>query len=289
MPTAMDIQLYNARQRRRSLLDPSFGLNRTHRFMPGDAIAIAQFSNRLRPIAFAIDYQLDAVGPNGCLFEIGDATAGAILWVDSALGTMGFAAGASAGDNGVSGTIPLNHLSATAAVVSAGGSGYAVGDLITLAGGTFSRATVLRVATLNVTAVATVTVQNGGVYSVAPTNPVAQGSTTGTGINATFTMTYALKAPRPCRVVCAVIPNNGTIRMWVDGHRRIAAASVAGTMGANGWGTTGAGAVGNIAVDCNTRAPAGARVAVANLRVVSPLSVFDGQRPRQYYTGKLGL
>lgn len=91
----------------------------------------------------------------------------------------------------------------TAAAVSAGGTGYAVGDLIVLTstsvGGIMGGAgVILRVATLSGSAVATVTVVNqiagsatpvGGSYFRIQPNPVAQSSTTGTGTGATFTLT----------------------------------------------------------------------------------------------------
>lgn len=78
---------------------------------------------------------------------------------------------------------------AGSAVVSAGGSGYAVGDDITLTGGVGVPA-VLTVATLAGSAVATVTIKQSGSYSTTPSNPVAQSSTNGSGAGATFTLTY---------------------------------------------------------------------------------------------------
>jgi hypothetical protein len=80
---------------------------------------------------------------------------------------------------------------AASATVSAGGTGYAVGDLIQLAGGTFTTPTVLQVASLSGSAVATVTVNQPGIYSSTPTNPVSQGTTSGSGSGATFTVTWA--------------------------------------------------------------------------------------------------
>lgn len=103
------------------------------------------------------------------------------------------------------------------AAVSAGGSGYAIGDLITLTPGAYSPSNlptatppigcpaVLKVATLGGgNAVATVTIVNSfqqaqpendepvaGSYFLKPTNPVAQGTTTGSGTGATFTLTFA--------------------------------------------------------------------------------------------------
>ncbi len=92
----------------------------------------------------------------------------------------------------------------TAATVVAGGSGYAIGDVITLAGGPITSAPIgapvqLVVATLAGSAVATVTVVNqisgeaaplGGSYFAKQTTTQAQGSTTGSGTGATFNLTF---------------------------------------------------------------------------------------------------
>jgi len=92
----------------------------------------------------------------------------------------------------------------TAAAVAVGGTGYAVGDLITLAQSApgmvpVGAPVVLRVATLAASAVATATVVNqiagsatpqGGSYFAPQVNPVAQGSTTGSGTGATFNLTF---------------------------------------------------------------------------------------------------
>lgn len=88
-------------------------------------------------------------------------------------------------------TYTLSNLGATSMdSVAAGGSGYVIGDTITLAGGTFSTATVLEVLTVSSGAVVTVAIVNPGRYSAAPADPVAQGSTSGGGTGATFNMTY---------------------------------------------------------------------------------------------------
>lgn len=75
--------------------------------------------------------------------------------------------------------------------VSAGGTGYVVGDQITLAGGTFSVAAILQVATVTTGAVTSVTVVRNGMYTVTPANAVAQASTTGAGTGATFTVSWS--------------------------------------------------------------------------------------------------
>ena len=96
----------------------------------------------------------------------------------------------------------------TSAVVAAGGTGYVVGDRITLAetpsgSAPIGAPAVLQVATLAGSAVATVSVVSqvlgaspaqGGSYFAQQTNPVAQSSTTGSGTGATFTLTYGTKA-----------------------------------------------------------------------------------------------
>lgn len=91
----------------------------------------------------------------------------------------------------------------TAATVAAGGTGYAVGDIITLdttpAGDTpIGAPAQLVVATVALGVILTVTVVNqilgetaplGGSYFTRPTNPVAQSETTGSGSGATFNLT----------------------------------------------------------------------------------------------------
>src|SRR5215813_4341117 len=93
------------------------------------------------------------------------------------------------------------------ATVAAGGTGYAVGDIITLASGPTTSPPIgapvqLTVLTLSGSAVSTVSVVNqisgsatpqGGSYFAKQTNPVAQGSTTGVGTGGTFNLTYGSK------------------------------------------------------------------------------------------------
>lgn len=91
---------------------------------------------------------------------------------------------------------------ATAAAIAAGGLGYAINDLVTLAGTPAGTAPIGAPAVLKVAttggggAVATANpVSNvigetlAGSYFLPPTNPVAQGSTTGVGAGATFNLT----------------------------------------------------------------------------------------------------
>lgn len=92
----------------------------------------------------------------------------------------------------------------TAAAVVAGGTGYAIGDIITLPIGPITSPPIgapvqLRVATLAGSAVATVSVVNviagsaspqGGSYFAPQTGTIAQDTTTGSGTGATFTLTH---------------------------------------------------------------------------------------------------
>ena len=79
---------------------------------------------------------------------------------------------------------------AARATVSSGGSGYAVGDQITLSGGTSTTAAVVQVVAVSGGAITSAYVRTAGSYTAVPSNPVSQASTTGTGTGATFSMTW---------------------------------------------------------------------------------------------------
>jgi hypothetical protein len=102
--------------------------------------------------------------------------------------TLAFAGGG-AGATQASATVTLVLISAT---VSAAGSGYLVGDVLTFVGGTSTSVAQVRVATVSGTAVATVTVFFNGSYTVLPSSPVAV--TGGSGTGATFTFSFGLSA-----------------------------------------------------------------------------------------------
>lgn len=73
--------------------------------------------------------------------------------------------------------------------INNGGAGHHAGDVITLAGGTFSTAITIRVLSVAAGVITAASVLNPGIYSVLPTYPASQGSTTGSGTGATFTLT----------------------------------------------------------------------------------------------------
>jgi len=74
----------------------------------------------------------------------------------------------------------------TPIVIVNGGTGYSVGNILTIAGGTFTTAATLTVASEAGGVITGVTISNAGIYTVFPTGTLA---TSGAGINATFTVT----------------------------------------------------------------------------------------------------
>jgi hypothetical protein len=77
--------------------------------------------------------------------------------------------------------------------VASGGTGYTVGDTLTVIGGTFTTQATYTVATVSGGVVLTVTRTAGAGYSVLPTNPVS--TTGGTGTGATLNLTWTVGNP----------------------------------------------------------------------------------------------
>lgn len=90
------------------------------------------------------------------------------------------------------GAVLAPKMKAVSIAITAGGTGYAVNDTITLTGGTFTQAIQVRVTTVSSGVVTGVSFVQNGSYSALPTNPVAQGSTSGSGTGATFTPTWGV-------------------------------------------------------------------------------------------------
>lgn len=82
----------------------------------------------------------------------------------------------------------------TAATISAGGTGYAAGDILTLASGT-GRAATFEVLTVAVGVIATIQLLDAGDYTVAPTSPDTP-TTSGAGTGATLALTIATQTTR---------------------------------------------------------------------------------------------
>jgi len=91
---------------------------------------------------------------------------------------------------GGTGATATARMKAQTVAIQAAGSGYAQNDTITLTGGTSTQAVILTVNTVGGGGeVQAVTITNAGNYSVLPSNPVSQGSTSGGGTGATFNIT----------------------------------------------------------------------------------------------------
>lgn len=77
---------------------------------------------------------------------------------------------------------------AVSAVVAAGGTGYAVGNILTVTGGTFMFAARFNVTTVSAGAVTGLSLNDKGEYTTSPSNPAA--TTGGAGSGCTLTVTY---------------------------------------------------------------------------------------------------
>jgi len=92
---------------------------------------------------------------------------------------------------GVQATASITVMDLRAATIVSGGTGYTVGNVLTVVGGTGTAAT-LTVSTVSAGVITGVTVTSFGSYTALPSNPVSV--TGGTGSGATFTATYAWAA-----------------------------------------------------------------------------------------------
>jgi len=97
---------------------------------------------------------------------------------------------------GVTATASVTLQLLATSTIAAAGSGYAIGDTITLVGGTSSVTATLTVATLSGSGVATFTVSNAGIYTVLPTNPISTTSS-GSGTGFQLTGSWSLTATLP--------------------------------------------------------------------------------------------
>lgn len=165
-------------------------------FVPGTTISSSAVNSDFSDIASAITDSIAADGQTPIVGQLkqdsgtlttppwsftGDTTAGLYL---AATGEVGLVAA------GFGLLVDSNGATVATATPAAGGSGYALNDTITLTGGTSLRAAILTVASLTGSAVASVTVTDAGLYSTQASNPAAQGSTSGSGSGATFTLTW---------------------------------------------------------------------------------------------------
>jgi hypothetical protein len=75
--------------------------------------------------------------------------------------------------------------------ITSGGTGYAVGNVLTFVGGTSTTTATVTVSTVSSGVITAITVSNGGVYTVAPTNTISV--TGGSGTGATFTALWGIQ------------------------------------------------------------------------------------------------
>lgn len=165
-------------------------------FQPNTTISSSSVNSDLGDVATALTQSIASTGvttPSAPIpFIAGTSSAPGVTHVsDSTSGIYNPAVGQEAIVAGAVGVL-VSSLAyyCSAAPVAAGGTGYVVGDRITLTGGTYVTPVTLTVATLSGSAVATVSITTPGRYTAQPTNPVSQGSTTGSGSGATFTLTF---------------------------------------------------------------------------------------------------
>jgi hypothetical protein len=91
---------------------------------------------------------------------------------------------------GVTASGSVNNIILVSATIAGGGTGYTVGDTLTIVGGTFTVAATLTVLTVSAGVITSVTSPQNGLYTVAPTTPVSV--TGGTGSSATFNVSFGI-------------------------------------------------------------------------------------------------
>jgi hypothetical protein len=102
--------------------------------------------------------------------------------------TMAISAPTTAG--GVQATASVNQMITASATIGSGGTGYTVGNVLTMVGGTGSPVGTFTVATVSAGVVTSVTATTNGQYTALPTNPVS--TTGGTGSGCTLNVGYGV-------------------------------------------------------------------------------------------------
>jgi hypothetical protein len=83
------------------------------------------------------------------------------------------------------------------------------------------------------------------------------------------------------RIVFSVIPSSGKGRLWING--KLEAHDDALAAFPSGWADTGDGAVGEVDGTVITRVAVGDRITLTGAAVISPVNVYQNQRPRQFF------
>lgn len=82
------------------------------------------------------------------------------------------------------------------------------------------------------------------------------------------------------RIVFSVIPSSGKARLWFNG--KLVAAGTGGLF-TNGWADGADGAVGGVDTSVTPRVPVADRISLASAVILSPVSAYHNQRPRQFF------
>ena len=219
---------FHARERRKSLYDPAFGLFGTHTFAP-DATGILTgtvFPDCTKPITAAVTVKRTGASPQGVILELGSSTTGFAIWFSGADDKLYAAAG--------DGTVVAND------VIWIDGDVYWTdGDIVWLGDPLYTA---------------------DGLTLTGPESPQGQ----------------------VIRIVFSVIPGAGKARLWVNGVL-VANGTESGGFGANGWSDAEAGAVGQISGSATSRVPMADRITLTNAAIISPVTMFHNQRPRQFF------
>lgn len=143
-----------------------------------------------------------------------------------------------AGTNWYKGWAKIASLGAWSATITAAGSGYSVGDILTVVGGAGTAAT-FKVATLSGSGVATLTATSTyfapGAYSAIPSN-AASTTDSGAGTGCTLTITWGFNLQ--CGITTWTVTTlNGAFTLTIGQMQSYAAAPAAG--GYNSWALNG--------------------------------------------------
>lgn len=108
----------------------------------------------------------------------------------------------------------------TQVAIATGGTGYAVGNVLTVSGGTYNTQTQLTVTSVSGGAVVGVAITTPGAYVTAPSNPVSVTGGSGTGATFTCTFTQTFTTPGIFRSIRNTAPNFPVADMvcFLDGY-----------------------------------------------------------------------
>lgn len=309
--------LYYRRKNSRVRRGAQAPLFRTHVFTTANtdidtAAVFGDAASMQRPITFSFSLSRSAVGA-GLVLAFGGATRGLAVWIDGDDVNVAAGAGTGTADDGVTlnaadsllltvarATLTITANPANAETVTINGRIYtfqtsltnvdgnvkigatasdtldnliaainhAAGGGTTYAAATVIHATVTASAGAGDTMIATAKTSGVGGNSIAVSEGLANG---------TWDSTRLLGGLDAIRFVLSVDPGAGRVGLYRNGSLLKSAVSVNGNFGGE-WADTGHGAIGNTAGAASDRVPGGSQIALANVGIVGPVSVFLHQR-----------